>query len=201
VYKEHFTPTYTTTEVFAPLMLSAQIDDATKLGDFGVIVFKTFSDAYLLKHADARFVALQSDRANRPENSLLEDFWSIPEYRRGKAVFTANETEYSHTSRIQYVQITPKNVSKIRLNVRPWLRGLLNQPPLTLLPLLSNFSNTVGDSTDERLWADAPSFTCTESPVGQLDNPPIGLKYDPLIQLRVNKVGSVATTQYQLSSR
>jgi hypothetical protein len=204
MYNEQFQTTGVTTEVFAPRMLSALIDRATKLESFGVIVVRSFSDSYLRENVDVRFVVLKGDLAYRDENSLLEHWWSMsrPEYRRRKTFFSVNEGEYNQTNRIQYVRITRENVSRIRLKVRPWLRGLLNQPPLTLLSLLSTFSNTVGDSSEEQMWVGTRDYNCNESAIGTavLDQF-IRLRDNPLFDLRVHRIGTVETTQNQLSTR
>ncbi|HWN09708.1 MAG TPA: pentapeptide repeat-containing protein [Pyrinomonadaceae bacterium] len=178
VYREDFSTTWSgehATGVLAPQMLSAQIDSSTKLDRFIIIVLTEVSDAYLSSHpGHRRFVALQGDREESVPNLLLENVSYTQSYRRFRADFTAQEAEYSSTTAIEYVDISAKNISKIRPQIKSALQGYLNQPSLTVIPLLAAFNNALGPSQNKDRWAAKAKHTCGETSHPQLTQLRIG---------------------------
>jgi len=157
-------------QLIVPAMLSTQIDGSTKLDNFYVIAITAVSDAYLSKYpAHPQFASLRNERDDVVEDPIIEDQSIRAEYRRFKAAFAVNESEYTTTTFVQRSMITKKNVSGIREQTKTELRGGLDQPPLTGVPLLSEFTAKIGQLQNPR-WKEKKSKRCDDKePPKQFD--------------------------------
>ncbi len=168
-------------ELIVPAMLSAQIDGSTKLENFSVIGITDVSDAYLSKYpARSQFASLRNARDDLVEDPIIEGRSTRAEYRRFKADFTVNESEYTTTTYVQRTMITNENVSRVREQTKAELRGGLDQPPLTGVPLLSEFTAKIGQLEIPR-WKKKKSKPCDDK------EPPKG--FDLMISTGKHSVG------------
>lgn len=150
-------------ELIVPAMLSTQIDGSTKLEGFSVIAITTVSDAYLSKYPTrSQFASLRNERDDLVEDPVIEGQSITAEYRRFKADFAVNESEYTTTTLVQRTMITNKNVARIREQTKAELRGGLDQPSLTSVPLLSEFTAKIGQLQNPR-WKEKKSTRCDDN--------------------------------------
>jgi hypothetical protein len=129
--------------VSAPRMLSAQIDNKTKLNRFVVVSYTRITDQYVQMHPkDPAVTVLAASSSGELGSPVLSGVFAPAVFYRFRGAFGIEETGYAETIYLQQSAVDKGSLQRLKPQMTT-VEGYLNQPPLMTLELIKEFENAV----------------------------------------------------------